>query len=167
MLFWIVQGLGLLSLVFYAVSLQQKTQAKFLILTIIGDIIFALQYYLSGTMAGAITFTISIVFALIVFLHRDKKVSIYLLAFFILMIVVSCSFTWANFWSIIPILMNTLNFVRFWYGNVSFSKYAALVLTVGWSLYSVVTGNFGGAITQAVIFVAAVVGIWREQPRKA
>ena len=162
MTFWIVQALGILSLLFYAISLQQKSQTKLLAYSIAGDAVFAAQYCFSDTKTGAIAFIISIAFCLVAaLLYNGKKLPLPILFIFEAIMLGASVYTWQDYWSIVPILMSTVHYVRVWYGNVDFSRYAALVLTVGWTVYSIVTGNYGGAVTQGVIFVAAVVGIVR------
>ena len=79
----IAQAYGLIALLFYIITVQQKSKPRLLLFNIIGDIFMIISYALLLTLSGEEAFAVCIIFAVIIFFaYRDKLVPFWLMLVF-------------------------------------------------------------------------------------
>jgi len=71
--FIIVQILGILTLILFVISLQQRKKETFLLLQTAGTLLFIFQYLLTGRYTGAVLFAIVLIRGLVFYYFKKKE----------------------------------------------------------------------------------------------
>jgi len=163
MTFWIVQGLGLVSLVFFVCSLQMKTKEKLLIMTLFACAAFALQFYLSGSMTGMAGALLAIARGVVFYIYKKRNLdpSVAVLVIFSCLIIVLTIITWKDMLSILPFLAMFSNLYSQWQNNMKILRIFTIIASALWFSYEFHLGMYTGMVTEACICVSGAVALWR------
>ena len=168
MTFWIVQGLGIVSLILFASSLQMKTKEKLLILNISACATLITQYILSNAITGAAASSFSIIRGIIFYIYkkRDLKPSLAVLLLLELIVITLTILTWANMFSILPFLGLTINLYGQWQNNMKRLRIFAISASVCFFIYQLNAGMYTAMFGEVSIFVSGIIALWRFKQQK-
>jgi len=167
MTFWIVQGLGIASLVFLATSFQMKTKEKLLIFSMLALTAYTIQYFLTGAITGAVINLVAIGRCIVFYVYSKRHLnpSIIVLAIFLFLMVVVTIFTWKSTLSIIPLLASTLNICGKWQNSMKLLRISSASAAVLWFVYDFYAGMYTAMLTDVFIIVSSTIALWRFRQR--
>lgn len=160
---YLIQGIGLLGLLFVALPFQSNKRVRILLCLCIGQICFALHFGLLGAWIGSIMNVISALRSFI-FSYRERKSwasNRFWLYFFLLVFWISGLKLWVNFYSILPIIAQSIETLGFWMKKTKMIRFINLLPPSLWFFYNCEVGSWAGIITVVVYFCSILVGIIR------
>ena len=171
-MFILVQILGAITLVLSVTTIQQRKKENLLILQIIAMIFFIFQYLLTYRITGAVVFAIGISRGVVFYWYKkqNKKPSVPILILFQGVVVISTIMSWQNIYSIIPLIVTTINTWGTWQDNMKYTRKTSLVAGAGWCIYNLAAQMYTGFMTEFVGMISTIIAIWRldirEQPEQ-
>ena len=163
-----VQLLGILTLIIFVVSLQQRKKEAYLLIQTFGTLLFIVQYILTGKYTGAVTFTVVAIRGLVFYYYKKKgkKPSVAVLVAFLSAIVVSTVLTWQNILSIIPFIATASKTWGTWQDGMKTIRRVSLLSQGIMIVYNMAAGMYTGALTEVCNLASTAVAIWRYDRNK-
>jgi len=168
MIFWIVQGLGIVSLILFAASLQMKTKEKVLMLKVFSYMSFAVQFLLQNAMTGAAAAVLAIARGSVFYIYtkRDMKPSKVVLAVFACLSVIFTVFTWQGMMSALPFIAMLSSLFGQWQNNLKLLRILSIFASALWVVYEFYAGLYTGMLAEIAIIISGIVALWRFRARK-
>jgi membrane-bound ClpP family serine protease len=166
--FIFVQILGIITLILFVISLQQRKKETFLLLQIFGTLLFIVQYILTGKITGAIIFTIVAVRGLVFYYYKKKdlKPSAAVLAVFQIVLLISTYFSWQNMLSIIPYIATAVKTWGTWQDDMKWTRRASLFCQSFMIVYNLSASMYTGALTEVCALTSTIIAMWRYDFRR-
>ena len=171
--FIVVQILGILSLVLFVLSLQQRKKENFLLLQMAGTLLFIAQYILTDRLTGALTFSVVAVRGLVYYIYKkkDRKPSVAVLVVFLSALLISTIFSWQNILSLIPFFGTAAKTWATWQDDMKWTRRVSLFSQSIMIVYDLAAEMYTGAmytaaLTEACNLVSTIVAMWRFDFRK-
>ena len=166
--FIFVQILGIITLILFVVSLQQRKKENFLLLQMIGTLLFIVQYILTNKITGAIIFTIVVIRGLVFYCYKKKdlKPSLIVLIIFQIVLLFSTYFSWQNMLSIIPYTATAVKTWGTWQDDMKWTRRASLFCQGSMIAYNLTASMYTGALTEVCALASTIIAIWRYDFRK-
>ena len=163
LVFVIVQILGIISLVLFVVSLQQRRKENLLLWQIAGTLLFVAQYVLSDRLTGALTFSVVAVRGLVFYIYRKKdlKPSVAVLVVFLAALLGSTIISWQNMLSVIPFLATAAKTWGTWQDDMKWTRRVSLLSQTIMIAYDLAAGMYTAALTEACNSVSTIVAMRR------
>jgi len=149
--FIIVQILGVMTLIVFVVSLQQRKKETFLLLQTAGTLLYIVQYLLTSKFTGAILFAIVAIRGIVFYFYKKKglKPSPVILIIFLIVLSVSTFFSWQNILSIIPFIATAAKTWSTWQDDMKWVRKTSLLSQSSMIIYNLVAAMYTGALTEA------------------
>jgi len=166
--FIFVQILGIITLILFVVSLQQRKKETFLLLQIAGTSLFIVQYILTNRITGAILFTVVVIRGVVFYLYKKKdlKPSLVILIIFQAALLISTYFSWENIISIIPYVATVVKTWGAWQDDMKWLRRASLVCQAFMIAYNISASMYTGALTEVCAMTSTLIAMWRYDFRK-
>ena len=166
--FILVQILGIITLILFVVSLQQRKKETFLLLQIAGTLLFVVQYILTNRITGAILFTIVVIRGVVFYFYKKKdlKPSLVILIIFQAALLISTYFSWESIISIIPYLATVVKTWGAWQDDMKWLRRASMVCQIFMIIYNIYATMYTGALTELCALASTAVAMWRYDFRK-
>ncbi|MDR1100840.1 MAG: YgjV family protein [Clostridiales bacterium] len=163
MTFWIVQSLGVITLIFYVVSLQMKKKENLLMMQIFSNIFFTAQYLLTNALTGAVQAILSILRGVVFYIFKKKDLppSKTILGIFEVLVVATTVLTWKNIISVLPLIGMTTNLYGQWQDKMNMLRRMTIITSICWLVYELTCGMYTAMITEICIIVSGVIGLYR------
>lgn len=166
--FIFVQILGIMTLIVFVISMQQRKKETFLLLQTAGTVLFIIQYILTDRITGAIIFTIVVIRGVVFYYYKKKdlKPSVAVLLIFQTVLVISTYFSWQNIFSVIPFTATVVKTWGVWQDDMKWTRRATLCcqsLLIAYNLYA---SMYTGALTQICSSASTLVAMRRYDFRK-
>lgn len=163
-----VQILGIITLIIFVVSLQQRKKENYLLLQTIGTVLFIIQYILTDKITGAVIFTVVAVRGVVFYYYKKKnlKPSIIILIIFQTALLISTYFTWENILSIIPLIATSAKTWGTWQDDMKWTRRTSLLGQICMIIYNLSAAMYTGALTEICNSISSIVAIWRYDFRK-
>ena len=161
--FVLVQVLGMITLVLFVISLQQRTKESFLLWQTVGTLIFVFQYLLTNKITGAITFAIVAIRGLVFYYYKKRGLnpSTVVLVAFIAILSIATYFSWQNVWSIIPLIATTAKTWGTWQDNMKLTRKTSLLGQSCMIVYNLTATMYTGALTEICNLASTLIAMWR------
>ena len=162
-LFWTVQILGIIGLIFYAVSFQMKTKENLLIMQVISNVFTTIQFVLTMAVTGAVHTLLGVIRGIVFyfFKKRDLNPNKIALVIFEIAIILGTIFTWSGMLSILPLIGMTANLYGQWQNNMKIVRICAVISAILWSVYAFYTGVYTAMLTEIFKMASSLIGLWR------
>ena len=166
--FIFVQILGVITLIIFVISLQQRKKENFLLLQSGGTVVFIIQYILTGKLTGAILFAIVAVRGLVFYFYKKKnlKPSPVVLVLFLAALLVSTYFSWQNVLSLIPFIGTAAKTWGTWQDDMKWTRKTSLLGQICMIVYNLTAAMYTGALTEACNLTSTLIAMWRYDFRK-
>ncbi|MCL2775102.1 MAG: YgjV family protein [Oscillospiraceae bacterium] len=163
MIFWVVQILGIVSLIFYGLSFQMRTKENLLIMQVVSNIFAAIQYLLTMALTGAVQTLLGVMRGIVFyfFKKRNLKPSKTVLVIFEIAIILASVFTWAGMISCLPLAGMTANLYGQWQNDMKVIRTLAVISGILWAVYAFYTGVYTAMLTEMLKVVSSLIGLWR------
>lgn len=163
MINYIAQFIGILGILAFLISYQQRTRRGIIVANIIARVLILTQYVLLGAYAGAAQNAVAIVFAILAE-HKDKKIFkenlLFWMGLMYVCIIGAGALSWTGMESLLPIFGMLLQTSALWMTKPRTIRILSLVGTPFWSVYNVLNGAYSalvcdilGAVSIGVAFV--------------
>lgn len=159
----IIQGIGLLALLFVILSFQRNKRTTLLFLMLTGLVLFVVHYASLGAWTGAL---MNLIEAGMVFIAYQKETSTWakspgwLFVFIILFIIsgVATGKTWVD---VCPVIAQIFGAIAVWQKSPRTIRVLMLVPRPLWFFYNFIVGSYAGMIAELFILASVVTGIVR------
>lgn len=162
-LFWTIQILGGVGLVFYVASFQMKTKEKLLAMQVSSNIFFTVQYALSTAWTGAVQTLLGVARGIVFYFFKKRglgpnKIA---LVIFEIAIILGTVLTWENMMSSLPLIGMTANLYGQWQDDMKTVRICAVISAVLWSVYACYAGVYMSMLTEIFKIISSLIGLWR------
>lgn len=167
-IFWIAQGIGLIALAVSFSSYQSKHRRDILFRQIIGSVVYVVHFGLLSAWTG-LAMNAIVVARNWVFLKKEKAYWASHQAwmwFFMFVSVASLFFTWEGYISLLPAIAMVLGVYARWHEDEKRIRLFALFGVMLWLPYTILVHSYAGTLTQLVLAVAILYGIWKHDRPK-
>jgi len=165
--FIFIQTLGIISLVLFVISIQQREKENLLLLQTAGTLLFIVQYILAGKYTGAALFTVVLMRSSLFYYYKktDKKPSIIVLIVFQSALGIFAYLTWQNIFSLLPIIATTSKTWGTWQDDMSRTRKISLLSQSLMVVYNLTAAMYTGALTEVCNLISTLVAMRRYDIR--
>lgn len=163
-----IQILGLLALVSWVSSVQLKNKTDILKLQIVASIFYCLHYAMLDAVSAAAVSIVSIIRLLTIFLieRKGRRVSVFLLVLFILLLFVVGALTYVKPLSLIPIFITILYTYATWQSNTKIIRIIFFICGWLWIYFNYNVGSYILIIGNMMEIISSTVSFFRFDFRK-
>ena len=162
-----VQLIGLAGFLFIVLSFQKNKRSGILTLFLVGQIFFAVHFGLLGAWTAVAT---SVVAAARTFVFNKKDYNekgTYLLWIFIVIFWACGILFWEGYRSLLLMAASTVDSYAFWKEKTKHIRFIMLVPRPLFFTYNFMVGSYPGMLTDIVLLVSIIIGIFRfDIPKK-
>ena len=159
---------SILSIFLYVISVQFKKKKHILSTQIGASICYLTVYIIKGAWSGVFVEIIeelkNIIFIKIE--KNNKKIPLYVLIIFILLLVSVSIFFYDGVLSLMPLLINILLFVSTYFKNPKYIRYTMIISGLLWGIYNLYVGAYIICIGNVLEIVSALISIKRHKEKK-
>ncbi len=168
MFFILAQILAVIAFILDIICMQFKKKSGILVIGIISNTMYALEYTFLGAWTGAISFVIGIIRNITYFIYEKKKYkpNIIVLIIFVFLIVGAGIYTWKDITSLLPVIALVLWTIVSWQSNTKWMRLAEAFICIMWIIYDLFVGAYAGIITEFIILCSTTIGIFRYDIKK-
>ena len=160
----IANGFGVLSTLCFIISFQVKSNKGLFIIQSIANVFYGTQFFLLGARGGLFNMGMQILRNILLCKYNDwawlrvKAVAwIFCIPSLIYMIM-----TWNSLLDILPFIAFAVGTITFWTNSAKWLRLGELIcVSPAWLLYDLISGAYGGVLTELVILGSVVVSIIR------
>ena len=154
---------SILSIFLYVMSVQFKEKRKILITQIGASLCYLIVYVIKGAWSGV---AIEILEELknVVFIKiekHSKKIPIFVLALFLLSLVIVSIIFYDGLFSLLPLTINLLLFTSTYFKNPKAIRWAMLFAGIMWAIYNLSLGAYIILIGNLLEVISAIISIIR------
>ena len=162
-LFWVVQSLGIIALIFYGLSFQMKTKEKLLLMQVTSNIFSTVQFILTAAVTGAVQTMLGVIRGIVFYFYKKRGLNPdkIVLVVFEIAIIFGAIFTWSGVLSLFPLAGMTANLYGQWQNDMKLIRIFAIISAVLWSVYALYTGVYTAVLTELLKIVSSVIGLVR------
>lgn len=164
----IAQVLALIAFILYVLSLQFREKRKTLILQIIANVFYALEYLMLDAYAGVNNSLFGITRSLLFTVADKMKIKLpgYVAVIFMAMVIIFGFTTYTDIFSLIPPFISCILFIALFVDNMKIFRLASAVAFGLWIIYNAVVGSYVGIADSVVELISALVAIYRFDIKK-
>lgn len=154
---------SILSIFLYVMSVQFKEKRKILITQIGASLCYLIVYVIKGAWSGV---AIEILEELknVIFIKiekHNKKIPIFVLAIFLLSLVIVSIIFYDGLFSLLPLAINLLLFTSTYFKNPKAIRYAMLFAGIMWAIYNISISAYIILIGNLLEVISAIISIIR------
>ncbi len=157
------QIFGILAIIVFGISPHQKTKKKVLIVQLLANILYAIQYTLLYAFSAVVTNIIGGIKNYIYYYYEKKenKIPIKVLVIYIIIILIFGIFTFNGIYSLIPIFVSVLYGYGTWQNNLKSYRIINIVGSILWIIYNCIVGAYVGVIGNVFQLTSTIIAIIR------
>ena len=154
---------SILSIFLYVMSVQFKEKRKILITQIGASLCYLIVYVIKGAWSGV---AIEILEELknVIFIKiekHNKKIPIFVLAIFLLSLVIVSMIFYDGLFSLLPLAINLLLFTSTYFKNPKAIRYTMLLAGIMWAIYNISISAYIILIGNLLEVISAIISIIR------
>lgn len=164
---WYIYGCGVIALIAWIMSIQQQKKTKILMLQMVANVFYAIQYMALNAFSGCAMNIVAFLKGFIFYLNekKEKKTSVIILLILIGITMILGVITYQNIFSIIPVLITILYTYSVWQEDIRIICIVFIVCACLWILYNVIVGAYLPLIGNIVELISGVIGLIRHSHR--
>lgn len=154
------QIIGFIAVIVNMIAFLTAKDKKFLIFMAISSWIWGIHFWLMGLFSAMGTSFFDIIKNLVALKYkRNKKIMIwFLIAYLVIWI---CTFDSVSYFSIIPIINALLSIYFIFYFKRAKLKIWFLFILLLWFIYNFTGHSLGGMLSDGILFISGIVGLFR------
>lgn len=153
--------LGFIALTLISLSYQKKTKSKFLVLQILANVFYGLQYLVLGAYSAVCMDIISLIRTYTFYSYEslNKKVPFEALIIIEIVITLIGVFTFnGNIYSLLPIAIGIVYSIAMWQKDLRITYFTAALTSVVWIYYNFVIGAYIATFASVIELFASIIG---------
>lgn len=157
------QIVGVFAFSLYLASYWQKDRRKLLTFSIIECVLFAVQYFLLGSMTGAVINLVGIVRSTsFMYKGKNKFLNSYIMPAIIhALYFLNAIFTWEGIITIVPTVASFLKCHTLWQNNTKTIRRNGIPIQIMWLIYGIYLNSYVSIFFQIVLIISIAVAIVR------
>jgi len=154
---------GLFGFIFFVGSIQVKRKNNLLIFQLIANTLYTVSYFMLGAISAVLTDVISIIRCICFSIsdRKNKKTSIFLLLFLIVITLLIIPLVCKSLFDFIPILITIIYIISTWQNNMKIVRYSFIGAAFLWIIYNLHVGAIMPLIGNIFEIISGVVAIIR------
>lgn len=162
---WII---GIIAFLVFISSIQLKNKKKFLILQLIANFLYGIQYVLLITPEAAYMNFISVIRCFIFYLYEDekKKPPVLILIILLSLITLVGCFTINRWIALIPVAITIIYTISSWQKNMKIIRLCFTIAACFWIIYNLSVGAYTSLIGNAFELISGIVSMIRFKNKR-
>lgn len=159
----IAQIIGIVAFLTFIFSVQKKNKKKLLILQLIANFLYGIQYLLLLAPTASFMNFISVIRCYIFYIYeeKNKKPSKLVLTSILIFIILIGIFTVNNYLSIIPVAIAILYTISTWQKNMNITRWCFTIAAMLWILYNISVGAYTSLIGNSFELISGITSLIR------
>ena len=159
----LAQITGIIGLIVLTIGMQSKKKRNILLSQGIANISFIIQYFLLGAVTGSVMYAINTLraFTFYTWDKRKDKPNIILLILFILIALGLGMRTYANVFSLFPIIDSILTTYGSWQKKTKILRIGMIISSVMLIIHDLHFGAYAGMLTYIIVLMSTIIGFIR------
>ena len=164
----LAQILALFAILFWVISILLKNKKNILLMQVIANGIYGIEYLLLGAFSAASMNFLSFLRLLVYYFYAllNIKMPKWILFVFIALVLLFGIITYDGLISLLPIIITVLYTYAFWQNNLNVAKIIYLVAAIIWIYYNYEVGAYVGIIGNALEITTGLISLIKYQGGK-
>lgn len=165
----IAQIVGLLAVITFFLSYQQKTRKRILIWNFTARALYIIQYFMLGAFEGVIINIVGIACLIIAQNKETKFIKNHLCLFVVvtsLLMIAAGLLSYRNIFSLCPILGALLHTGAFWITREKTIRQVSLIGSPFWFIYNISSKAYGSAVGDIMTLTSIITAMYRYDLKK-
>ena len=161
--YYIAQIFGAIALITVFISYQKSKKKDFLIIQILANFLYAMQYILLKAYSGCSSSCISMIKTLTFYNYEknSKNIPIIVLSIFEIAFIVGGILTFEGLYSLIPVFIHCVYTLGTWFKDLKITYSIAIFTAILWIVYCLIVGAHVAILANLVELIAAISGLRR------
>ncbi len=162
-MFAIAQLCGFLGVVFWGLSVQQKSQSKILFMQLLANILYGVQYLLLSAFSGAAVYAIACVRTFLFYEKRknNEDIPIHWLFIFLLITIISSFLTYNGLVSLIPSVIVILYTIFMYMKDPIWIKRSFLFIPVIEIIYNLLVHAYVAILGAVFELISGIIAVFK------
>ncbi len=161
----LAQVFGFIAIILWIFSVQEKESYKILLVQLISNIFFALQYLCLFALSGMVMYIIATVRCFIFYYYRKRKKTIPLhwLFLFIIVILISSIVTYQGLASIIPTIIVLSYTITTYLEDPKYIRFTFIIIPIIEIIYNFIVGAYVAIVGNTLEFSSGIISVVRHK----
>lgn len=157
----LAQVLALFAILFWVISILLKNKKNILLMQVIANGIYGIEYLLLGAFSAASMNFLSFLRLLVYYFYAllNIKMPKWILFVFIALVLLFGIITYDGLISLLPIIITVLYTYAFWQNNLNVARIIYIVAAIIWIYYNYEVGAYVGIIGNALEIITGLISL--------
>ena len=157
----LAQILALFAILFWVISILLKNKKNILLMQVIANGIYGIEYLLLGAFSAASMNFLSFLRLLVYYFYAllNIKMPKWILFVFIALVLLFGIITYDGLISLLPIIITVLYTYAFWQNNLNVARIIYIVAAIIWIYYNYEVGAYVGIIGNALEIITGLISL--------
>lgn len=157
----LAQILALFAILFWVISILLKNKKNILLMQVIANGIYGIEYLLLGAFSAASMNFLSFLRLLVYYFYAllNIKMPKWILFVFITLVLLLGIITYDGLISLLPIIITVLYTYAFWQNNLNVARIIYIVAAIIWIYYNYEVGAYVGIIGNALEIITGLISL--------
>ena len=157
----LAQILALFAILFWVISILLKNKKNILLMQVIANGIYGIEYLLLGTFSAASMNFLSFLRLLVYYFYTSLNIKMpkWILFVFIALVLLFGIITYDGLISLLPIIITVLYTYAFWQNNLNVARIIYIVAAIIWIYYNYEVGAYVGIIGNALEIITGLISL--------
>ena len=157
----LAQVLALFAILFWVISILLKNKKNILLMQVIANGIYGIEYLLLGAFSAASMNFLSFLRLLVYYFYTSLNIKMpkWILFVFIALVLLFGIITYDGLISLLPIIITVLYTYAFWQNNLNVARIIYIVAAIIWIYYNYEVGAYVGIIGNALEIITGLISL--------
>lgn len=157
----LAQILALFAILFWVISILLKNKKNILLMQVIANGIYGIEYLLLGAFSAASMNFLSFLRLLVYYFYTSLNIKMpkWILFVFIALVLLFGIITYDGLISLLPIIITVLYTYAFWQNNLNVARIIYIVAAIIWIYYNYEVGAYVGIIGNALEIITGLISL--------
>ena len=157
----LAQVLALFAILFWVISILLKNKKNILLMQVIANGIYGIEYLLLGAFSAASMNFLSFLRLLVYYFYTSLNIKMpkWILFVFIALVLLFWIITYDGLISLLPIIITVLYTYAFWQNNLNVARIIYIVAAIIWIYYNYEVGAYVGIIGNALEITTGLISL--------
>ena len=167
-MFVFAQILALIAIITWVISILLKKKKDILLMQVIANGIYGLEYLLLNALSAAGMNFLSFVRLLIYYFYTKNKIKMpkWLLLVFLILVIIFGFITYDGYLSIIPVIITLLYAYAFWQDNLFIARIIYIVAAIAWIYYNYHVRAYVGVVGNILEIISGTTALIKYREEK-